>query len=197
MKFACTRRDARAADRVALETARLDQRARARALVGVLEDRPERARLARLARRCAALQLAHTRADLVAHAGLEAQDGLGDDLRAANVRVPVAQLERVGPAAARSRRRNDVGRAQHVADLAAVRAGVHAHGAADGARDRAAELDARERRPRCAPHDGRQRRTAAAAHGGPSISMPRARPRAAARGRRSPRRRRAGSSRAR
>ena len=164
MKFACTLRDAGAADDVALEPAGLDQRAGARALVRVLEDRPERARLARLA---LAARAAASRARVARISSRTPRSSCSTALRrrprrAAHVRVAVAQLE-----LARARRcatpagGDDLGRAQHVADLAAVGARVHAHRAAHGARDGAAELDARERRPRW------QRRTTAASEAPP------------------------------
>ena len=156
-------RDARAADHVALEPAGLDQRPRARALGRVLEDRAERARLARLARAAPALELPHAGADLLARTRLQLQDGFGNDLRAAHIRMAIAQVELLRAAAARAARRHHLGRAQHVADLAAVGAGVHAHRAAHRARDRASELDAGERSLRGAADDRGQRGAAPAA----------------------------------
>ena len=47
------------------------------------------------------LHAAHALADLLAHAALELEHRLGDDLGPAHVRVPVAQLELRRPAAAR------------------------------------------------------------------------------------------------
>ena len=99
MKLACTLEMRGAADHVALEPAGLDQRAGAGALVRVLEDRAERARLARLALAATALHVPHARPDLVAGAVLQLQDGRGDDLRCAHVGVPVAQVELVRAAA--------------------------------------------------------------------------------------------------
>src|SRR4051812_47539837 len=159
------RRDARAADDAALQLAALDQGPGAGALVWILEHRPERARLAWLALAPPALHLPDPFADLVAHAALELQHDLGDDFGAAHVRVPVAQIELRRPARAHPRRGDDLGRGQHVADLAAIGAGVHAHGTAHRARDGASELDPGERGLGRAADDRGQRRAAAAAYG--------------------------------
>ena len=164
MKFACTREMQAPPMACPLRPQASMRRSGARALVGILEDRAERARLARLAVAAAALKLAHPRGDLLPHPRCKPQHGSGDDLGVAHVRMPVAELELARAACARTARRDDVGRRQDVADLAPVCAGVHAHGTAHRAGDGTAELDALERSFRAPADDGRQRCTTAAAH---------------------------------
>ena len=80
----------------------------------------------------------------------------------ADLGAPVAHPELVRPAAALTGRADHEGLGEHVAHLAAVGAGVHAHRAAGGAGDRAPELDPREPPPGRALDDRRERGAAAA-----------------------------------
>ena len=98
-------------------------------------------------------------------AGVRREHGAGHDLVRSRCRAAVAQAELLRPAARVPRGRDDhrlVAARSRISR--AVGAGVHAHRAADRARDRAAELDARQAGVARPPHDRRQRRAAAAAH---------------------------------
>ena len=93
MKFACIGEITRAADRVALQPARLEHPARAELVLRVLEDAAERALVRRLRRLAPRDQLGDRRLDLVGRPRLEPVLDLGDDLAVPELGVAVGEAE--------------------------------------------------------------------------------------------------------
>ena len=89
MKFACTRRNARATDRVALQAALFEHPPRSQLVLGVLEDAAERAPIRRLGRLSLREQLGHVGLHLTGGARLECEAGVRDDLTGAEIRVAI------------------------------------------------------------------------------------------------------------
>ena len=109
---------------------------------------------------------------------LERERSPRHDLARPDVRAAVGEAELVGRAALAAGGGADVDPVEHRRQLAAVGVGVHAHGAADGAGDVDAELDAGEAELGGARGDLRQPGAAAADEAGlhPVLSAPDLRP---------------------
>src|SRR5439155_5736252 len=137
-------RDLRAPDLVAPEAARLEYPARAELVLGVLEDAAEGALVRRLGCLAQRLQLGHLRLDLLLRPRLQPELGARDDLPVAERRAPVGETKLLRSEPVRAVPVDHKRPLEDCGPVAPVGACVHPDSAADGAGDRAGELEAAE-----------------------------------------------------
>src|SRR5918911_2726745 len=148
-------RDLGASDAVALQAAGLQHPACGELVVRVLEDAPEGALARRLGRLALRLHPGDRRANLVRGPRHEPELRARNDLAVAELRVPVAEPELLGPLPRGAVAVDHERAGEDLRPVAAVGARVHPDAAADGARDGARELEPAEpRRARPVQADG-------------------------------------------